>query len=1428
MAAELYSQTNTFGKGMDMDTDITMLQEGKYRYAENIRILTNDSGTNSVLQNIEDIYRYLSDDDLSNDLTGTVVLGITSGKAYNYYNVYTDIAWVFLKRTIDGEVYNEIREISGFDSEKLNSFSLYRGKWGVDNEVQMIVNYERENICKLYIVDGVSPLLMFNVAKNYNIVNDDLKQYQIIPSCMLPPFILTELVDGALPACQIQYCYQLFNKNDKESTTSSLSSKIPIVPSFSDLKSLSGYEENSVSNRGCKLKTRIYNPNLQMQYIRIFSIQYLNATDTPNIYIINESKIPLNSEWFDFEYVDNGQNFISQITIEEFNDLIPFNFVAQTIAKKDNRLFAANIRETIWDVDYDARAYRCNKNGTVKLVSSDQANTLTFTHSNLLNGLITVPEDHDCINPLNTEIAYPEAYEDDYSYYKDGNNLIFGGEGLNIKYEFVQLNLLGSDEKCIQDDNTYKLPYTIDNNISTTTNILYGRNESTKESITINLDQYVIPNHADPMISANYLSYQRDELYRFGIIFYNEKNIVSPVHWIGDIRFPSSDQKIDDNKTFKPFIYNSTVQNVDSDSYNGAGNELIVRVLGLKFTVNNIPDEVKAYEIVRCRRTSSDRTIVAQGALCRTCNFKGWTDDEDIDYEWSGGNTDVRPYMFPNFANTPYIQSSGSDITGEGSYPGKIENGYNSPNDKIYQFISGEQAYNKTSELIKNGYYIVPLYCASHLSKTIVGNDFDDYTYWDFSGVKTVYSGKLVGRTGVQFNVRNSDSDEPVYNYFGQIVGVSTDEYNSTPITKDTADRYVVIDGPNAYSYNDQTDGKWYIPAGLLKFYKIYDKKNASNMYSLNRKFYLIEDAVIPTNISPSSIALDCKEIRNTFIDYVGDYGYRNITVGGSSHCGLGGISTILNCPTLNDDYVGIKDVNTTDLWNDNAYGVGTVMITNIKKASTNQYGGNTYSARQNSIYQINCTHVDCTINKNNSSLCFNGDTYLTVMDYTHSYLYYPNDTNAQDYRMNRCFVEAYIPLESTINFYYRNDSHFSQSVSGNSAQAGYMSEPGINSLQTQDKPAYTYNACYSNTMGGKSYITKRIFQEDDTVIFNRIACSELKENGEITDNWTKFKFANYLDVDNQYGPITNLKSFNNKLYFFQDEAVGIASINERSLITDNNASLLVLGTGGVLTRYDYVTILNGTSKIRDKSITNSNSTLYWYDIDKNVICALNNTLIELSKDRQVQSYLNKLPLSDKNNAVSFYDQKYNEVWFNIANKPLIFNEQLNCFTSFYTHSPQWAATFSNQLVTLKDNQFYYIHNIYDLNSSAKEDRTAKLQFVVNKDILYTKVYDNVMFSADFESESQNANQVLQQISFSTKTQNTTPINYTKVENREDNYRFYIPREEQKDQETQERINKSYAGRMRGKYLICNYIFDCNNKDMKIPFIKTTYRYSLV
>jgi len=65
---------------------------------------------------------------------------------------------------------------------------------------------------------------------------------------------------------------------------------------------------------------------------------------------------------------------------------------------------------------------------------------------------------------------------------------------------------------------------------------------------------------------------------------------------------------------------------------------------------------------------------------------------------------------------------------------------------------------------------------------------------------------------------------------------------------------------------------------------------------------------------------------------------------------------------------------------------------------------------------------------------------------------------------------------------------------------------------------------------------------------------------------------ANYLDVDTRYGEITDLRLFKNTLMFWQKDATGVLSVNERTMLQDVNDTNIILGNGDVLQRYDYLT----------------------------------------------------------------------------------------------------------------------------------------------------------------------------------------------------------------------------------------------------------------
>ena len=129
MANEQNVQINTFSRGMNMDIDPNFMPEGMYRYAENIRILANDSGTGGCLQNIERIkeYKIFSEvSDEEDDFKNQIILGTVSIDSKQYSSekrsfTNTNVTVVLTKRIKNDKTYNILWRVDGFNSETLTA-----------------------------------------------------------------------------------------------------------------------------------------------------------------------------------------------------------------------------------------------------------------------------------------------------------------------------------------------------------------------------------------------------------------------------------------------------------------------------------------------------------------------------------------------------------------------------------------------------------------------------------------------------------------------------------------------------------------------------------------------------------------------------------------------------------------------------------------------------------------------------------------------------------------------------------------------------------------------------------------------------------------------------------------------------------------------------------------------------------------------------------------------------------------------------------------------------------------------------------------------------------------------------------------------------------------------------------------------------------
>jgi len=200
--------------------------------------------------------------------------------------------------------------------------------------------------------------------------------------------------------------------------------------------------------------------------------------------------------------------------------------------------------------------------------------------------------------------------------YKFGTTVL-GGTGLNIDYEFITTDITLDEQ--YQDTLSITTNVTKDNTIRI--NKLDG---SLVETVTLgSASDSRFKNYADPYFASKYRSHHRDEIYRYGIVFFNDKNIATPVYWIGDIKFPH--------------CYEACPWYVDNQSLKG-------KPIGIRFNVRNYPDGAHTYQIVRCKRTKEDRTVLTQAIVSATVSYP-YHSVRDAEYDIASENT-RRPYTF--------------------------------------------------------------------------------------------------------------------------------------------------------------------------------------------------------------------------------------------------------------------------------------------------------------------------------------------------------------------------------------------------------------------------------------------------------------------------------------------------------------------------------------------------------------------------------------------------------------------------------------------------------------------------------------------------------------------------------------------------------------------------------------------------------------
>lgn len=467
------------------------------------------------------------------------------------------------------------------------------------------------------------------------------------------------------------------------------------------------------------------------------------------------------------------------------------------------------------------------------------------------------------------------------------------------------------------------------------------------------------------------------------------------------------------------------------------------------------------------------------------------------------------------------------------------------------------------------------------------------------------------------------------------------------------------------------------------------------------------------------------------------------------------------------------------------------------------------------------------------TAVVFDGDVYVTPHEITTMYKAY--DFESLD-TLPSMQVVNYIPLESKVNTFFDYGMNFL-----NTSSANLLLEPGsIDGVTTQDRPVHQYNQIYSANDESNDVFTLVVEKSQDNNFKQRTYYSDPKTNGEYIDNFVVFKPASFIDVDGKYGEVTNLLTDTNNLYYWQNHAFGKFSVNERSLVNDQNGNTIMLGQAGILSRYDYISTRYGMRPY-DFCAIGAEGGIYWIDVNNSaVVASKQGSCGNLGEQLNVQNIINQ-NISTAIPKIN-YDLQNNELLCSclvssVSSKTnldqFVFNLKLGVATSVYTRDYSHILNMKNTLYGIKFfdqiNQFsltkYNNLNINDVNTSDRYLRPMYFSIVTNASASTTKVFDSqqiIPVQRDPYVESDELASLLENRGFGCRfhTDLNEAIlkrfhNYANTD-REGNIIYNVPRYG----------NEDYGNRLRGKWMKTDFSVTVPDETVSISHIITKFRQS--
>lgn len=1043
---------------------------------------------------------------------------------------------------------------------------------------------------------------------------------------------------------------------------------------------------------------------------------------------------------------------------------------------------------------------------------------------------------------INTDLP-PSKIENIVPFDKNGeidpltdNNNTVGGFSDCVQWKFVVLNSQWrktKDDTTVKDasieDKVYYLNRTRDGKYSlkdsSIGNQVTGPIETLMNKKSVKVKSVRDAGYNNIFISSLFRTLMPGETYRYGIVFYTKEGKRSNVHWIADIKAPD----------------------ILEDIYTTSDFDGKLPIIGLEFSVT-MPDQLKKnnlskYVIVRCKKRDIHTRILEQVTVSNVMRQDQQIPDSDKAGKPDAKKRQYSPYYSLGLVSTNRIAIGLGKLVApwpNGCYPGTGFPETNTP--KLYQIYSPDINYLEDSIYTKlsvdtcnmsakyNIYTDCDLINNNHWYVNS-NNEYDPNLSPD-EKLKNSTNNELA-TNGSTFNAINRHfikcrgSEKQAQYYYDYVISTEDAAYNTVELQK--------INKAKELSWNDaftevKKDGVKILDA--IKKYTNFVQAVGANSFVNFAAFgkYDGDPGADTTALFNFNFTWNGGSAMN-WVNYR-EYTWRG---GGENHF----VHMEANGPLSigGRSFVVLAKTPLTEKVLSNKLGSYICNITH----NAQQFSGSTKDEMKYDIYY----DFGNSANINEKNYVFDGLHYLQKYQIISAHKIF--DFTDYESNLQSIQVRNRIPMYSLVN------EKLTYGEINNDKFTNLEIKPySLDSLSAQEYQAYEYASIYSDNDYSVSVFNAESHEESIINFPHRIFYSKSKTDGENLDNWHVYKAADFIDGDAKCGRITDLFTYDNKTYIFQENGVGTLSINEKQAMQNTSGESIILGTADIIKNINYISSTYGMRRF-DLCKVGTNDAIYWFDYRNNCICQIKTRInsLDVSNCVNYSSQVNVSNIINNYNDVQIKDTQSEAhtllprmVFDNIRNELYFGNLKIN--NEYYSIIFNTKYSFAQTLISeyndadTNKHKFLGFYNIlgnvckFELNNNPitiqtrggiiqtysmcddKSDiqylKPMSIQFVINNDTNSVKTFDNqqVQYSNRYGTDILENNQFFKDKKLKVFTDMYKGESYvsdtgTFVTDREGSVCYPIPRAgDDKNTSTDVYIN-GYGRRMRGRWMVETY-----------------------